>query len=315
MSDYDKYELVPDRISNVVSRKDVNMNSPLGFYPFISSPMPGISGSELVIEMGKNNCLGILHRFSSYENRKSEITLISDAQIEFGVAIGINNFDKELEIAKYAVGNGARFICVDIANGYIKTLGEIGNKLINTFEDSITLIAGNVVSYNGAKFLHKSGFDMIRIGIGSGSHCTTRDETGIGRNQIEALLDCTDMNSRGAHLISDGGINIPGSAIKSFVAGANYVMLGGILAYAFEAEDKEGNVYGAASLRNHLNMGKEIKSIEGKQSKIPDEEKMPLKAILDKFIWGTRSACTYLNCSSYLELKYSNSLEKKDKYG
>jgi len=300
MSDYDKYVLHPKGISEVTSRNDVNMKSDFfGLYPIISSPMKGISGYKLVIEMGKNNCFGILHRFEEDDVRKYNIYKVEKSGVNFGVAIGLRNFEEEIKIAEYAVERGASVICCDIANGYIRTLERIGKELKNRFGNEIHLMAGNVVSLEGADFLYNSGFDMVRIGIGVGSQCITRDVTGVSKNQLDALLECRESN---ALLVSDGGISKVGYAVKSFACGADFVMLGGILAYANEAEN-EGSIYGMASKTNIVNTRKELKSIEGIESIIDNNKKVPLKEIIDNFIWGTRSACTYLNCKSYTELQ------------
>jgi IMP dehydrogenase len=306
MEDYEGY-LVPNGVSEIRSRSDVDLSCKelRGLYPIISSPMRGVSGSSLVIEMGKNNCLGILHRFSSFEKRKYEIDEISSKGRAFGVAIGINDFDTELHIAQMAKDSGAMMIMVDVANGYLPQFKEVGKILKNEVQD-VLLCAGNVVSLEGAEYLHNCGFDWVRVGIGGGSQCTTRIVTGVGRNQLNAIDEC---HFSMANIISDGGIDQPGKAAKSFWAGANAVMLGGVLARAIEAEN-DGEIFGMASRRNHDLENKEIKSIEGKETKIDNDEKKPLKDILDEFLWGIKSCCTYGNCKHYSEIKNNFYLER-----
>lgn len=302
MSDYDKVLLVPTMVSTLKHRGDVDLHSDfLGLFPLISSPMKGISGWELVKEMGKNDCLGILHRFDTVTNRLDNIEKVSNANVPFGVAIGVENTMIELQIAKFAFYHGASLICVDVANGYLPQVAEMGKMLREEFENDIFLMAGNVINKVGSDYIKDAGYDFARIGIGSGNLCTTRQETGIGRNTLEALVDSSHTN---IGLVVDGGIKFPGDVNKAFACGADFAMLGSVLAYAYEAENKDGLMYGMASKRNHLENDKEIKSIEGREIQIDIDQKKPLKEILDQFLWGIKSCCTYLNCSSYKEIPY-----------
>jgi len=302
LSDYDSYYLIPQEISDVTSRTMPDLKSDFhGVYPIFSSPMKGISGSNLVIEMGKNNCFGILHRFNDPEIRVQNIHRVAKENVNFGVAIGLNDFDIELDIASCAFEQGAKLICVDVANGYNRNLANIGKRLKQRFGDDISLMAGNVVDEIGATFLKNSGFDFVRIGIGNGGLCLTRVKTSVGRNTLKALEDCFDVP---AYLVCDGGINQPGKAVKAFAFGADFIMLGSVLGYANEAENENGLIYGMASMKNHRENGKEIKSIEGGELQIDNNLKKPLKEILDDFTWGIKSACTYLNCNSYKQIPY-----------
>jgi GMP reductase len=98
-------------------------------------------------------------------------------------------------------------------------------------------------------------------------------------------------------------LNVPSKVVKSFAFGADFAMIGGNLGYALEAENN-GEMSGMASLKNHQDNNKEIKSIEGRTQQIDNNSKRPLKEIVDEYLWGIRSACTYLNCKSYKELQY-----------
>jgi len=303
MADYDDIFLIPRGISSISSRSEVSLESSLfGLYPFWSSPMRGISGSKLVIEFGKNNCLGIIHRFQTIENRLKMISDVAKENILFGVAIG---FGKDLEefkaleipILKNAVERGAIVGMIDVANGYIKGWEARGRILKDIFPD-LRLAGGNVVTQEGASYLKQCGFDYIRVGIGSGFLCETRRVTGVGRSQLSAIADCSHVDVK---IISDGGINEPGKAVKSFAYGSDFVMLGSLLGQSLEAEH-DGIIFGMASHRNMMLTGKQVKSIEGRDVVV--EKKLPLKEILDQFIWGVRSACTYLDCSNVRELSY-----------
>jgi len=302
LSDYDEIYLSPKGRSYVASRNDVDLRSDLyGLYPICSSPMRGISGSRLVIEMAKNNCLGILHRFETVENRLIMIDEVAKHSIPFGIAIG---FGKDLEefknieipIASMAEKMGAVFIVIDSANGYLPQWEYLGKILRNKFPD-LALAGGNVVTEDGAQYLKDCGFDYVRVGIGNGGLCETRKVTGVGRNQLCAIKDCSKVDVK---IISDGGINESGKAAKAFALGADFVFIGSLLGQSLEAEH-DGIIFGMASHRNMMLTGKTVKSIEGHDAIV--EKKKPLKEILEEFLWGLRSSCTYLNAKCYTDLQ------------
>jgi GMP reductase len=322
VSDYDDVYVVPKGISALSSRKDVDLRNPFlcGLYPIISSPMKGISGVDLVAEMGRNNCLGILHRFNTVEDRLSQIGQLERKNVPFGVAIGFGKNqeefnDYELTIAFRAVSSGAQMIVLDVANGYLPQHKDRG-KILRDMFPKIPLMSGNVVTQEGAQYLLDCGFDYVRVGIGSGAQCLTRIVTGVGRNQLKAIRECSRTDAK---IVSDGGINESGKAVKSFALGADFVMLGSILSQAFEAEYKEdrideitgekyGVIYGMASLTSHLVNEKDVKSIEGRDTRV--KKIKPLKDLLCEFLWGIRSACTYLNAPHYTDLRDSATIEE-----
>lgn len=301
LNDYDDIYLVPkEGVSPIQSRCEVDLCSTFhGLYPILSSPMKNISGVDLVVEMAHNNCLGILHRMDSDPQvRVHKIHEIAKHNVPFGVAIGVKEFYTiEMDIAMCAFENGAVLLCVDCANGYMAQLEEIGAKLVSRFGTEVALMCGNVVTADGAYHLSRAGYDFVRIGIGSGTVCTTRRVTGIGRNNLAALQDCS---LEATYVVADGGINEPGKAVKAFAFGADMVMIGSALAYSFESEGDE--IYGMASERLHRENNKLIKSIEGEELKIDPSQKKPLKDILDQYLWGIRSACSYLGARSYREI-------------
>jgi len=298
MGDYDSIFLIPKGISEINHRGDVDLKSDFyGLYPIMSSPMAKISGKDLVIEMGKNNCLGILHRFKAYIDRQADIREVYKSNVIYGVAIGINGLN-EIDLAKYAIDHGAKIIVVDIANGYLSKLKNIGESLRNEFGDEISLMCGNVVTKEGAQHLLDCGFNWARIGIGPGLNCLTRRVTGISRNQLAAIKECSEIN---INLCADGGIKESGDMVHSFYAGADFVMLGSMIANTFEAEN-DGIIYGMASERNHIENGKEIKSIEGKETILNTNETQPLEKVLNSILWGIRSSCTYLGAKSYKDI-------------
>lgn len=303
--DFDDVLLVP-KLSQVNHRGEVNLlvNFPWGTcYPIFSSPMAGISGVELVKKMCELGCMGILHRFMPIEARRLALADLKKTK-HWGVAIGIRAMRQELDFAERAMNVGASFICVDIANGYIDELYSFIDLLISRYGFMRSrIISGNVVTGEGVKGLSRY-CRFIRVGIGSGTQCTTRNVTGVGYPQLSALEDCSLYKDLlPAKILADGGIRNSGNAVKAFAVGADAVVLGTLLAYANEAEDKDGNVYGSASRRVKENYSSGITSIEGLESKIPLEEKRPLQEIIEEFLAGIRSACTYLNCNDITKIK------------
>lgn len=309
-NDYNVY-LVPSGISKVDSRDDVDLTSPFwGLYPIMLSPMKGISGIDIVIEMGRNNCFGILHKFGTPEERIFNIRKVEESGVLFGVAIGAGeeDFDVELDIATCAYERGAKLICVDLANGYLSRLERIGSRLRARFGDDIALMCGNVITGEGSDFLKRAGFDFIRVGIGGSKVCTTRIVTGVGRNNLSAIHDCSGTD---AFIVADGGIDEPGKAVKSFAYGADFVMMGSTLAYANESESQD-TIYGMASERLQREEGKLMKSVEGIEIKLDISQKKPLKEILDYFLGGIRSACSILGCDSYEDLHWKAQVLEHD---
>lgn len=308
-NDYDIAYAVPkESPSSLSSRTQPNLHSDFfGLYPIMSSPMKWLGNPKFVVAMSEANCIGILHRFDTYENRLDSIRKTAEKTQVFGVAIGVDDILAELNIVKYAADAGAKIIVVDIANGYLSRLENDIFLVKKQTDFKIKVAAGNVITRSGANFLNDAGGDFVRVGIGNGSNCQTRSVTGIGRNQLYALHDCLYSD---AFIVSDGGIKEPGDAVKSFVAGADFIMLASALAHAEEAEH-DGILYGMASLKNHQLNNKPVKSIEGFETRL-EKARKPLKEILDEYLWGIRSACTYAGAWRYIELRERCVLRRKD---
>lgn len=301
-NDFDDFYLFPkDGISYIGSRENVDLKSDFyNIFPFFSSPMKGISGADLVIKMGELGAMGILHRFMLAEERIKSIHKIAEKNIPFGVAIGIKNPLEEIDIASCAFEHGCQMIVVDVANGYLKEVHLMGEKLRNRFGNEISIMGGNVITPEGMLSLYNSGYNFIRLSIGSGSLCSTREQTGIGRKSSIVLYECRLAKIKNdIKLVLDGGIRNSGDCVKAFYCGADFIMMGNLFAYAKEAENNDGLIYGMASKNLHDSMNKEIKSIEGKEKQIDISEKRPIDEILNEILWGVKSACTYLGANSY----------------
>merc|ERR1719437_418149 len=202
-------------------------------------------------------------------------------------------------------------VCIDVANGYsqafVSCIRDVRARWSN-----ITIMAGNVVTQEMTEELILSGADIVKVGIGPGSVCTTRKQTGVGYPQLSAVLECADAaHGLGGRIISDGGCTCPGDVCKAFGAGADFVMLGGMLAghdeCAGEIMEQNGEYfkvfYGMSSdtaMKKHAGGVAEYRSSEGKTVKVP--YRGPLDETVRDVLGGIRSACTYVGASELREL-------------
>lgn len=196
-----------------------------------------------------------------------------------------------------------KYLCIDVANGYMIDLLRTCAKIRKTYPE-ITLMAGNVVTPDGVKELIINGVDVVKVGIGSGLLCTTRKIAGVGFPQFSAVLECAEeAHALGGHIISDGGISVPGDVSKAFCAGSDFVMIGSMLAGHIESPgdviEENGKkyklAYGMSSrIANEKYAGgmKNYKAPEGKVVKMP--LKGSLNDTLQRIEGGIRSTCTYI---------------------
>ena len=306
--DFDDVMIMP-RVGkyNITSRSQPNLYTKNGNYPIYSSPMLGVSDAEMVIKLGRLNCVGILHRFF-YNTTEliRELEKIQQAQqvnpFNWGLSIGLSYNDMDLLIL---LGYLPDIICVDVANGYnpnvYKTVGKL-SKLISDNCYEIDIMAGSVATYDGALKLAEYGANIIRVGVGSGSVCTTRNVTGIGVPQLTAIEDCAQIKVDYPYveIVADGGIRNSGDAVKAFCVGADGVMLGKLLAQT--QTDKIVVTYsGMASKELHEAMNKNVQSIEGMSMKLTADK--PIDEFINEFLGGIRSACTYLGARNIYDLQ------------
>lgn len=297
--EFDDVMLVP-KLSTVESRDNVDTQVYLGpielGIPIIASPMKGIVGPELIVELDRLGGLGILHRF--YEDDamyRSALSWVSNAT-NWGVAIGLDSvFYKD--ILDYM---GCPLICIDVANGYLSSVTrkveEVANYISTNNYDTL-LMVGNVVTVEGADSLNDAGADVIRVGIGSGGLCITRQVTGIGIPQFSAIMDCDEGYCD--YIVADGGIRYSGDIVKAIAAGADLVMIGSLFSRAHESENG-GKIYGMASRRLQEEYYHTTKSIEGIEKVA--EKTDTLEDIINELVWGIKSACTYLNVNNMRSL-------------
>ena len=204
-----------------------------------------------------------------------------------------------------------KYLCIDVANGYSEHFTDFVKRARDEWPNKV-ITAGNVVTGEMVEELILSGADIVKVGIGPGSVCTTRVKTGVGYPQLSAVIECADAaHGLGGHIISDGGCSRPGDVAKAFGGGADYVMLGGMLAGHDECEgeiiEKDGRsfvlFYGMSSstaMDKHDGGVAEYRASEGKSVRIPYRGNVD--ETLKDILGGVRSACTYVGAARLKEL-------------
>jgi GMP reductase len=200
-----------------------------------------------------------------------------------------------------------RFICIDVANGYSEHFGDFVAKVRARYPEHV-IIAGNVVTADMTQELILRGADIVKVGIGPGSVCTTRLQTGVGYPQLSAIIECADAaHGLDAHIIADGGCTCPGDVAKAFGAGADFVMLGGMLAGHTEGggtvENGKITFYGMSSdtaMDKHHGGVAEYRSSEGKTVTIP--YRGDVKNTVQDILGGVRSTCTYVGAPTLKQI-------------
>lgn len=227
------------------------------------------------------------------------------------VSTGTGQDDLEKLTAIFTAYPRLRFLCIDVANGYSEHFVAFVKQARKNFHDKV-IIAGNVVTGEMVEELLLSGADMIKVGIGPGSVCTTRVKTGVGYPQLSAIIECADAaHGLGGLIISDGGCSTPGDVAKAFGAGADFVMLGGMLAghdeSGGEVIEKDGRkfrkFYGmssATAMEKHVGGVADYRASEGKTVEVPYRGKV--ENTVQDILGGLRSTCTYVGASQLKEL-------------
>lgn len=321
---FDDITLVP-RYNNIMSRRDVDTGIQFGklrlVVPVFASNMDTVTGPAMARKMYELGGLGFLHRFCSIEQNVEMYMNIhhpashdGESVVSLGVNEGLDRFQALYEV-------GARYFCVDIAHGHSKEVGRIIRQIKEATGDSF-VIAGNVCTAEGAEYLVDKGADAIKVGIGPGSVCSTRVKTGFGVPQFTAIQECRHVN---CFLIADGGIKTPGDAVKAFAAGADAIMLGGMLAGTDETPGKVENRWDnlADALANNFVKAKQYKVFRGMASKeaqedfmgsmsdwktaegveIKIEPKGPVANVIADLMGGIRSGMTYCGANNIRQIR------------
>tara|TARA_Y100000816_G_scaffold292153_1_gene286101 strand:+ start:2079 stop:3158 length:1080 start_codon:yes stop_codon:yes gene_type:complete len=242
---FDDVLLIP-RYSDVLpSETDISLNLTnkiLLTAPFLSSAMDTVTESRMAIAIARSGGIGVIHRNLKIEKQIREIKKVKKKKLIVGAAVGTNKED--LERAKELIGNGCDLIVIDTAHGHSKKVLNTLSR-IKKISGAVPLCVGNIATGEAAKRLYNSGADIIKVGIGPGSICTTRMVAGIGVPQISAVMEVRRaIKNKKIKIISDGGIKFSGDIAKALAAGADAIMMGSIFAGTDESPGKKFIVKG-----------------------------------------------------------------------
>ncbi len=312
--------LIRPKRSTLSSRKDVDITREFTFkhsgrkfkgVPIIAANMDGVGtfdmakafledGNGLTVALHKHYALEDIQSF--YKDNNADAVWYS---------IGMVKADEEKLKEFIAAGKAPEKICIDVANGYSEHFVEYVSRMRDLLPEA-TIMAGNVVTGEMVEQLILSGVDIVKVGIGPGSVCTTRKMTGVGYPQLSAIIECADAaHGMGGLICADGGCTVPGDIAKAFGGGADFVMLGGMLSGHDQAEQQiteEGGekfvqFYGMSSdtaMKKHKGGVAEYRASEGKTVKVP--YRGDVSNSLQDILGGIRSSCTYVGARRLKEL-------------
>lgn len=337
--DFSDVLILPKR-STLESRSDVSLEREFFFrnskqtfkgVPIMSANMDGVGTFEMVQALAEHKLFTCLVKHYPKHDLRGWIHQQHFINDSWAYSMGIT----EQDMSKFdAVYSGVepdmiKYVCIDVANGYTERFVNFVKRFREQYPD-IVIIAGNVVTGEMTEELILSGADIVKVGIGPGSVCTTRIKTGVGFPQLSAIIECADAaHGLGGHVISDGGCTCPGDIAKAFAAGADFVMLGGMLAGHDEGGGevitkyyKTGELimndkgfepvydhkkfvkfYGMSSQaanEKHFGGLKDYRSAEGKEVLVP--YKGPVANTVQDILGGIRSTLTYVGAKKLKEL-------------
>jgi len=346
MKTFNNTTLIPRVISEIKHRKDcdtsINCFGTKLDVPIIASPMPDVCNGEMSYRLAGIGALGIIHRFQSIEEQRKEYYTNNTAHLgvelkTIACAIGITGDYKERFKELFVAG--CRIFCLDTANGANKQIEEAIKwirKCVSLYEDSLAitnlrigetepinytgkvyLIAGNVATKEGFEFLQNLGVDAIRVGIGGGSVCSTKTETGVYMPTLESVLECKSVQ-KNTLIIADGGIRTPSDMCKALVAGADLVMAGKIFAGYKETPGnvlklEDGSKYktyrGAASFSVQQEFSNEKPDFnEGNETLVPYVDDSVAK-VIKRFKTGLQSSMSYMNATNISQYRINARLK------
>ena len=289
-----------------LERKILFPNSTLKWkgVPIIAANMDTTGTFEVYDELVKHKMITCFNKFYNLQNYQDKISKTGLNPDYFMISTGINeqNFSKLCDIVH---ATNCKWICIDVANGYMEQVVNFCKKVRATFEDKI-IVAGNVASREMVEELIINGkVDVVKVGIGPGSACLTRLKTGVGVPQLSAIIECADAaHGLGGYIIGDGGITCPGDMSKAFGGGADFVMCGGVFAghdenpgsIVEENGEKYKLFYGMSSqhaMEKHYGKMANYRSSEGRCIKV--KYKGPIEKTILDYLGGIRSTCAYIN--------------------
>ena len=311
--------LIRPKRSTLISRSDVNLVREFTFrhtketwsgVPIVAANMDTTGLFSIAEILQGHKMLTCTQKF--YSTKEFSDAWQSGVNSEF-IAVTCGSTDESFELLnrKMATDKGLKMICIDVANGYREVFLNFVKKVREAFPEKI-IIAGNVATREMTEALILAGADVVKVGIGPGSVCTTRKVAGVGYPQLSAISECADAaHGLNGHVMSDGGCSSPGDVAKAFAAGADFVMLGGMLAGHDESggdliEDIGGSYksfYGMSSakaMETHYGEIADHRAPEGKEVRVP--YRGPLEFTVQSILGGLRSACSYVGARRIKDL-------------
>ena len=280
--------------------------------PLIAANMDTVGTFEMAEALCKDKIITAVHKHYSVQQWSDFLKNKNDDFYQYiALSTGTGKVDEEKIKIILDANPKIQFLCIDVANGYSEHFVEFVKKARQNYPEKI-IMAGNVVTGEMVEELILAGADIIKVGIGPGSVCTTRVKTGVGYPQLSAIIECADAaHGLGGQIIGDGGCKVPGDVAKAFGGGADFVMLGGM----FAGHDESGGelitengktfrlFYGMSSqtaMDKHAGGVAEYRASEGKTVKVP--YKGPVADTVKDILGGVRSTCTYVGASQLKEL-------------
>lgn len=313
--------MIRPKRSTLKSRSEVNLEREFKFLhsslvwsgiPIMGANMDTVGTFEMAKALSDKKLFTAIHKhYSITDWNVFSSSLSKNIEDYIAVSTGISKQDSEKLASIFKFNPYLKFICIDVANGYSEHFADFVKETRTLYPDKV-IIAGNVVTGEMVEELLLSGADIVKVGIGPGSVCTTRIKTGVGYPQLSAIIECADAaHGLGGQIISDGGCTTPGDIAKAFGAGADFVMLGGMLAGHTESGgeiiEKQGKPYrkfygmsSSTAMKKHVGGVAEYRASEGKTVEIP--YKGNVDNTLQDILGGLRSTCTYVGAQRLKEL-------------
>ena len=311
--------LIRPKRSTLISRSDVNLVRKFTFrhteetwdgVPIVAANMDTTGLFSIAEILQGHKMLTCTQKF--YSTKEFSDAWENGVNSEF-VAVTCGSTDESFELLKrkMATNKGLKMICIDVANGYREVFLNFVKKVRGEFPEKI-IIAGNVATREMTEALILAGADIVKVGIGPGSVCTTRKVAGVGYPQLSAISECADAaHGLNGHVMSDGGCSSPGDVTKAFAAGADFVMLGGMLAGHDESGgeliEDSGSAYksfygmsSAKAMETHYGEIADHRAPEGKEVRVP--YRGPLEVTVQSILGGLRSACSYVGARRIKDL-------------
>ncbi|WP_020676562.1 GMP reductase [Geopsychrobacter electrodiphilus] len=313
--------LIRPKRSTLKSRAEVKLERSYTFLhsqlqwsgvPIIAANMDTVGTFAMAEALAKHDMLCALHKHYSLQEWQDWLKQAGENIYQrIMVSTGTSDNDMEKLKAVLSIAPQLQFICIDVANGYAESFVDFVSRVREAYPQ-MTIIAGNVVTGEMVEELLLAGADVVKVGIGPGSVCTTRVKTGVGYPQLSAVIECADAaHGLGGRIISDGGCICPGDVSKAFGAGSDFVMLGGMLAGHDESGgqlvEREGLQYklfygmsSSTAMSKHVGGVAEYRSSEGKTVEVP--YRGVVEETLRDILGGVRSTCTYVGAAELREL-------------